>query len=157
MIELCVRELREHDISFVASVYDENIEGLHGAAISLYEWEKCLLNEPDPDEANFIIVFSGENAAWLKLNCMSNDIIYVSMLVVAKKYQRMGIGSFALKFAECLAVKNRKAAVRVRTTIDNKAAKNCYLRHGFRIIENIRYAVGDGMSRDGYHFEKEII
>lgn len=157
MMEFCACELKEKDIPFVASVYDENIEILHGVGISLSEWENHMLNDPDPDEINYIITANGEYAAWLKLNGLSSDIIYVSMLIVAKKYQRMGIGGFALRFAECYAAKNGKAAVRIQTTSDNKAAKHCYLNNGYRILENIRYAVGDGVVREGYIFEKKVI
>ncbi len=157
MMEFSACELSEKDIPFIAAVYDENIKILHGDEISLTEWKKYLLIDLDPDEINLIITVNGKNAAWLKLNGLSSGIIYVSMLVVAKKYQRMGVGGFALRLSECYAVENGKAVVRIQTTCDNKAAKHCYLKNGFRIIDKIRYAVGDGVVREGYLFEKEII
>lgn len=136
------------DVGFVATVYDENKEALHGDDIPLSEWSRSLVEEADPDEINFIIKMNDENTAWLKLNGIESDRVFVSMLVVGKKYQRMGAGSFALKFAEDYAQSIGRSSIYIQTTADNTAAINCYLKQGYRII---KHTSGD---REVIAFEK---
>lgn len=146
----------EH-IPFVDRIFKQNNETLHGGQISLDEWYTYLCLEPDPYEVNFIITADGENAAWMKLNGLNaQDEIYIAMLVVAKEYQRSGIGSFAVRFAENFARAKSKGIVRIMTTEDNVIAVDFYLKQGYEIEKHIHYAVGDGVVRDGYLFKKEL-
>ena len=98
-----IRDLCEEDIKFVSEVYSENIEALHGVAISLEDWKECFFSNIDDDERNFIVLYNDEKAAWLKLNGLKNDRIYISMLVVRKNFQRRGVGSYAVRFTEKFA------------------------------------------------------
>lgn len=145
-----------HHVSFVTQVFTENIAILHGVPISVAEWQQCLCVEPDPYEINFIITADGENVAWLKLNGMHKPEICISMLVVAKEYQHMGIGRFAVRFAENYAREQQKTAIEIQTTKDNLAAISCYQKLGYIIEREMCYAVGDGILRDGYQFRKEL-
>ena len=145
----------EH-IAFVDHVFRQNLEILHGGHISFDEWYSCLCIEPDPHEKNFIITADGENSAWLKLNGLNSSDIWISMLVVAKVFQRMGIGSFCVQFAEKFARNEFKKSIRIHTTKDNIAATKLYLRNDYKIEKDIRYTVGDGIIRDGYQFIKEL-
>lgn len=154
-MEYQIKKLCKCHIPFIADVYEENRSALHGVHIPISEWFICLQNDADPDEANFIISVNGENAAWLKLNGILSDKIYISMLVVSKKYQRMGIGSHAIRFTELFAKENGKNAVMIQTTTDNIPAQNCYKKQGYRIEKYIKYTVGDGIKRDGILFCKE--
>lgn len=85
-------------IYFVDYVYTQNIQILHGVPISVEERKKCLYDEHDPNEINFIITFDSENSTW------------ISMLVVGVKYQQKDVGSFAVGFVENYARKLHKAA-----------------------------------------------
>ena len=116
-MNLKIRDLREEDIKFVSDVYSENIEVLHGATISLEDWEKCFFSNIDDDERNFIVLDNDEKAAWLKLNGLKNDRIYISMLVVRKKFQRRGVGSYAVRFAEKFAKDLKKNTIFILTTV----------------------------------------
>ena len=155
-MEYQIHKLDGSHIPFVADVYEENLCELHGVSIPVSEWLNCLWYDADPDEANFIISVNGEYVAWLKLNGMLTDKVYISMLVVSRRYQRMGIGSYAIKFAESFAKEKGKSEVMIQTTMDNISAKNCYIKHGYRIKKYIRYTVGDGVERDGILFCKEF-
>lgn len=156
MIYQSVSLCSEH-IPFVNRIFQQNNETLHGGQISLDEWYTYLCLEPDPYEMNFIITADGENAAWMKLNGLDNqNEIFISMLVVAKEYQRNGVGSFAVRFAEDYARARNKGIVRITTTMDNVIAVDFYLKQGYEVEERIRYAVGDGVIRDGYLFKKKI-
>ena len=152
-----VRDLSEKDIEFVSEVYSENIDVLHGAEITLDDWKECFCGNTDCDERNFIILANCEKAAWLKLNGLQNDQIYISMLVVRKEFQHKGVGSFAVDFAEKFAKDQNKIAIFILTTADNMAAKACYLKSGYIVEKNIRYAVGDGVEREGIVFRKDLI
>ena len=155
-MEVQIHKLEEYHIPFVAKVYEENLSQLHGVFIPLSEWLDCFINYPDPDESNYIVYLNGKEAAWLKINGLSGEVINISMLVVAREYQRMGIGSFILDFAENFAKANGKTDVYIRTTIDNVPARNCYEKHGYAQDKYIRYTVGDGIEREGVLFRKNI-
>ena len=131
-------------------------EVLHGNVISFEEWRKAFGVEADPYEVNFIILLENVPAAWLKINGLNSKSICISMLVVDNSYKRRGIGSFAVKFAEVYAKNNGKIIIRIRTTKDNNAAIQCYMKQGYKILREMRYAVGDGIERDGYEFQKLI-
>lgn len=143
-------------VSFVDFVFAQNIDVLHGSPISTEEWRHCLCVDPDPYEKNFIITADGNQAAWLKLNGLHKRDICISMLVVAKEYQRKGVGSYAVQFAENYALKQYKAAVVLQTTKDNVATIDCYQKQRYVIEKEIQYAVGDGIIRGGYQFRKRL-
>lgn len=143
-------------VPFVSAVYEENIDILHGGQVSTEEWEKCLISEKDATEENFIVIIDGNDVAWLKLNGLDTGNLYVSMLVVAKEYQRCGIGSFAMDFAESFALDLSKKSVALLTTADNLAAISLYKKLGYLIQSEVRYTTGDGVIRDGYKFVKNV-
>ena len=151
-----IKKLSSRYIPFVDAVYAENIEILHGDPISLQEWADSLIDNADPSEVNFVIFIDEEPGAWLKINGLDEEEIYISMLVVTKRYQRKGVGCYALQFAEQYDLERGKNAVKILTTKDNAAAISLYLAQGYEIEKSIRYTTGDGALHDGYRFGKEI-
>ena len=151
-----IKKLSSRYIPFVDAVYAENIEILHGDPISLQEWADSLIDNADSSEVNFVIFIDEEPGAWLKINGLDEEEIYISMLVVAKRYQRKGVGCYALQFAEKYALERGKNAVKILTTKDNAAAISLYLAQSYEIEKSIRYTTGDGALHDGYRFGKEI-
>lgn len=156
-MEISVHPFSEGFLSFICDVYEQNMEALHGGVIPEHEWRKYFVGEAaDPSEVNYVVAVNQKPAAWIKLNGLDGDGIYISMLVVDDLYKHQGIGSYAIQFAEAFAQNNGKAAVRIKTTKDNIAAVKCYLKQGYRIIREINYTVGDDVARDGYEFIKSI-
>jgi len=157
-MEIAITTLTADHIPFVHDVFTQNIDILHGGeVISEKDWYDGLLGEcADPYEVNFIILSDRRPAAWLKINGLNGDTACISMLVVDRNFQRQGVGSFAVRYAEGYARECGKTAVRIQTTRDNTAAANCYLRLGYQIAREMKYAVGDGVLRDGYEFRKEL-
>ncbi len=143
-------------ISFIDSLLKQSDDVIHGGRISYEEWYDCLVGNPDPYEINFIITAGDENAAWIKLNGLNSDDIWISMLIVAKEYRRMGTGDFCIRFAENFARRKGKKAIRIQTTEDNLTATKFYLKQGYKLEKNIRYAVGDGVVRNGFQFKKDL-
>ena len=75
---LQIHKLEKIHIPFIAKVYEENLSELHGVFIPLSEWAECLLNDPDPDELNYVAFLNGKEAAWLKINGISSEIYFTS-------------------------------------------------------------------------------
>ena len=148
-------EEREH-LHALSNIYNRNIEPLHGGVITLEEWES-FLSEKDSDEAHFLIYKNSCPAAWLKVNGLENkETGWISMLAVEPLFQKMGVGSFAVKFAEDFLRLYRKKSVCICTTEDNTAAQRLYKKCGYVVLEDHEYKNGDGVKRKGLVFEKII-
>ncbi|MBD5104386.1 MAG: GNAT family N-acetyltransferase, partial [Ruminococcaceae bacterium] len=149
-------EERGH-IEALSNIYNRNIEPLHGGEITLEEWES-FLSEKDSDEAHFLIYKSSFPAAWLKVNGLENkETGWISMLAVEPVFQKMGVGSFAVKFAEDFLRLRQKNKACICTTEDNTAAQRLYKKCGYGILENRECETGDGVKRKGLVFEKIIL
>ena len=155
-------ELKQFDVisatsehaEFVSEIYKQNIEALHGGDI--YNWRE-IFSYNDPDEKNFIVYKNNLPTAWLRVNGLgNNDIAWISMLVISVKFQRQGIGTYAVKFAEEYIKSKGFKKVGIRTTEDNFAAKVLYKKCGYVITEYGDCTNGDGMTRKGCTFEKDI-
>ena len=91
----------------------------------------------DADEENFIVYNKDIPCGWLKLNGLkSNDIAWISMLVVSEKFKRQGIGKFAVEFSINYLKQRKFQEIKLHTTADNFAAIELYQKCGFVIIES---------------------
>ncbi|MPN31589.1 hypothetical protein SDC9_179063 [bioreactor metagenome] len=144
------------DARFITMIYGKNIDALHGNMIMFDEW-KQRLSENDPDEAHFIIHKGAMPCGWLKINGLQNtDMAWISMLAVEPKMQHQGIGTYAVKFAEDFIHSKGFSKTGIHTTEDNVPAQNLYKKCGYVITEHSECTTGDGITRMGYTFEKEI-
>ena len=134
-----IRIPQPEDAKYIAEIYNANLKPLHGVTIPTEEWRK-LLEENDPYEAHFLITEKGIPRAWMKLNGLENpDNGYISMLAVLPDYQRRGLGTFAVRFAESFMRSRRIPQLRVHATLDNLPALNLYGKLGF--TENARRSI----------------
>ncbi len=148
--DIYVIRATEKHANFVCDVYEENREALHGDSIAFYEWESILL-PIDPDEINFLACLDGVAMAWFRVNGLLNsDAAWLSMLVVAKKYQRQGVGRFAVGYAERLAKERGFPELRIHTHRDNIPARACYTSLGYQAFSY------DGTDPDGICFKKML-
>lgn len=118
--------------------------------------EKLILEAPE-DETNYIIRKGIVPIAWLKLNGFSSDSLWISMLVVHEKYRRLGVGRFALKFAENFALAAGKRHIYIHTSADNMAAQSLYKKAGYSITAEAGQQYGDGSDLIQYTLHKAII
>ena len=119
----------------VYRLFDQNKDALRAESISLREWEE-LLSSIDPDEAHFLICKDSLPVAYVKLNGLENKReAWVSMLFVAKEFQRRGIGSFAVNFAERYLRERGFEAIKIQTDTDNIQAVSCYTKCGYEITD----------------------
>jgi ribosomal protein S18 acetylase RimI-like enzyme len=134
-----------------------NKAALNPADLTFAEWKAAFeQNLTDPDEANFIIRRGIVPVAWLKINGLSeNDMAWISMLVVYENYQRQGVGSFAIQYAEDFVREKGFTAMGIHANAENTAAVNCYKKAGYVIIEESDCTNGDGSRRRGYTLYKD--
>lgn len=134
------KPLEQENIIFICSLMSEpnNISALHTDIIPLDEWRKTFAEaENDVDEENFIIYNKDIPCGWLKLNGLkSNDIAWISMLVVSEKFKHQGIGKFAVEFSINYLKQRNFQEIKLQTTTDNFAAIELYQKCGFVIIES---------------------
>jgi GNAT superfamily N-acetyltransferase len=159
-IALCVTPLTAADIPFIIHILTSprNKAALHPVELSFADWKAAFeQNLADPDEANFVIRQGETPVAWLKLNGLSGSgTAGISMLVVHENYQRQGVGSFALRYAEDYVRDMGFTALGIKTTADNAAALACYKKAGYVITGEHMGAVGDGVVRKGYSLAKQL-
>lgn len=156
---LCARKIEKNN-SFqaqcVCEFYQHNISALHGKKVSLNEWISVLSSD-DLDEQNFLIYKLTTPVAWLKINGLLNaDTAWISMLVVEDGFHKQGVGQFAVDFAEKYVKGKGIHTLGIHTTEDNIPAKNLYIKCGYSIMECSGCTTGDGVSRKGYTFVKNI-
>lgn len=121
------------------------------------EMREALIFKAQDDELNYMIRKGIVPVAWLKINGLSNDSLWISMLVVHEKYRRRGVGMFALKFAEDFARKTGRRHIYLCTTADNLVAQSLYKKAGYAVTEEAEQQYGDGSRLIRYTLHKEII
>ena len=133
--ELSIQQATYEDAGIISMLYDQNIEALHGSSVSIVEWEG-MLSEKDIDESNFIVYQGSIPVAWLKINGLLNDdIAWISMLVVDRKYHRKGVGTYAVKYAEKFIKAKGIECICINTTDDNNSAKSLYTACDYDLFE----------------------
>jgi hypothetical protein len=90
-----------------------------------------------------------EPVAWVKINGLQGKQAWLSMLVVSEEFQRRGVGSFAVRFAERFARQKGFASLGIHTNSDNAAARRCYEKLGYTLTEESECTNGDGQTRMG--------
>ena len=130
---------------------------MHGNIIPIEEWHSVFDEDTDPYVVNFIIMANNQPTAWLKINGLSKEKLSISMLVGENFFKRCGVGFFAIHFAEEYIRRLGKSSLLIFTTKDNEPTAQCYLKNGYKIVDEIQYAVGDGIIRPGYKFQRDIV
>ena len=132
---LTVIPATENEAYFVRSLFAQNKEILHAEDIGFNEWRE-LLSLNDCDEKHFMICKGALPVGYLKINGLdSEDEAWISMLFIAKNFQRQGIGTFAITYAEKYAKQRGFRCLAVQTDEDNLPAQNFYLKCGYRVCE----------------------
>lgn len=141
---------------------EKTLEALHMKRMlpdeqkAFFQELKAALQGGDPDEAHFIVHQGIVPVAWLKINGLLGEKAWISMLAVHEKFQRQGIGSFAVGFAEAFAKSRGFTAMGIHTTADNIPARKCYERLGYQVVGESDCVSEDGVVRRGYTFTKTI-
>ena len=145
------RPATEGDLAFISNVYEQNIQSLHGNHRDLAAWKRIMADE----NTRYYIVCQKEAVAWFRID-FEDGGIWLGMLEVAPDYQRKGVGKYVLSVAENMARETGFSKIGVHTTEDNLPARALYTSAGYSVTEIGPCTTGDGASRVGYTFEKEL-
>lgn len=118
------------------------------------EMRDSLIFSAADDELNYIIRKGVVPIAWLKLNGLSDDSLWISMLVVHEKYRRLGVGIFALNFVDEFARSTGRHHIYLHTTADNYAAQALYKSAGYTVTAEKEQQYGDGSTLRQYTLHK---
>ncbi len=154
-----------HYLTFICDllVHPSNVSALHLKRIPDNEYRQfykemreALILDAAEDELNYIIRKGVVPIAWLKLNGLSKDSLWISMLVVHEKYRNMGAGLFALNFVEEFALSTRRRHIYINTTADNMIAQSLYKKAGYIVAGETNYQNEDKTECVRYTFHKEV-
>lgn len=120
------------------------------------EMREALISGAPEDERNYIIRDRERPIAWLKINGLSRDSLWISMLIVHAEYRNQGVGMFALHFAEEFAVQTRRKHICISTTSDNVVALSLYQKSGYTILGGSLPSYEDNTEWIRYTLRKEI-
>lgn len=120
------------------------------------EMKASLIYDAADDELNYIIRKGVVPIAWLKLNGLSNDSLWISMLIVHEKYRNLGVGMFALNFVEEVALSSKRKNIYIHTTSDNLIAQTLYKKAGYIVVEETNHLNEDRTESVRYTFHKEL-
>jgi GNAT superfamily N-acetyltransferase len=125
--------LDEHNAQSAYHIYSDNLDALGGEQISGDEFCSARREEErGTDERNFLVTRGALPLAWLKINGLDTpETAWISMLAVEPEYQRQGVGTFAVKFAEDYARSKGKSHICLQTSSDSAAANSLYQKLGY--------------------------
>lgn len=143
--------------ALIKRFYDENVDALHGRDIPLEEWQE-MVSANDPDEINYIIYQGDTPAGWFRINGLDDrgGTLWLSMLAIGENFHRQGAGRFAVTFAEEYARSGGYSLLGIHTTMDNLPAQSLYSNCGCVMTEQSECTNGDGQTREGCTFEKNL-
>ncbi len=125
----------ENEAYFVRILFVQNKEILRAEDIRLSEWRE-LLSLNDRDEKHFMICKGAMPVGYMKINGLdSTDEAWISMLFIAKNFQRQGIGTFAITYVENYVKERGFRSISIQTNEDNLPAQNCYLKCGYQVYK----------------------
>ena len=115
----------------ISSIFSENQKYLHCEDINSEQWID-LLCVNDPDEKHFLILQNSIIVGYMKINgLIGKETAWLSMLIIAEKYKRQGIGAYAISFAEKFAKNSGFENLCIQTTSDNEPEKSLYRKCGY--------------------------
>lgn len=120
------------------------------------EMREALIFGAADDELNYIIRKGVVPIAWLKLNGLNNDSLWISMLIVHEKYRNLGVGMFALNFVEEFALSTQRNHIYINTTSDNLIAQSLYKKAGYIVVGETNHQNEDKTELVRYTLHKEI-
>lgn len=96
---LSVIPATENEAYFVRIMFAQNRADLDIGNVSLEEW-KAILADHDADQRHFLIGKGAIPVGYMKIDGLSGRNPRLAMLFVSRNFQRRGIGSFAVHYAE---------------------------------------------------------
>lgn len=150
-MNMTYRLVEEPDINMVKSIYDANIDKLHGAFRSIDEWKNIL----KANNQHYVVIDDNEIIAWFRIDFEDNQM-FLGMIQVSPIHQRKGVGTFILNEFEKIAISKQYLEVYIHTTKDNDVAISFYNKNGYQIISEEECQTADRMTRLGLTLKKHL-
>ena len=119
---------------------------------AIKEWKQ------DPDEEDYIIFDDIIPIGWVGINGLSAEDkkAYIKMIVLLPQYQNKGIGRYVIgKIIERLK-RQGFLSVGLYTDQCNIKAQYCYLKCGFKVIDEVEQKMSNGAVVKRYKMEREV-
>jgi len=110
-----------------------------------------------PDYLNLIACLDGKPAGFIVASVEDSrgrPVCHIYTLDVKADWRRRGIGSSLLCFMERIMAEKNVQACYLEVRADNEAARNLYLKNGYRPLERLRNYYGFG--HDGIRYKKDL-
>jgi len=110
-----------------------------------------------PDYLNLIAFLDGKPAGFITASVdesRGRPMCRIYTLDVKSDCRRKGIGSSLLAFLEHILAEENVQACYLEVRADNEAARNLYLKNGYKPLERLRDYYGFG--RDGIRYKKDL-
>jgi len=127
---LSVIPATESEAYFVRIMFAQNRAALDTGNLSLAEW-KAILAEHDADQRHFLLTKGTIPVGYMKIDGLSGGDSRLAMLFVAPHFQRQGIGSFAVHYAENFIREKGFSALSVSLPEENIPARNFFRKLGY--------------------------
>ncbi|MDL2287675.1 GNAT family N-acetyltransferase, partial [Eubacteriales bacterium OttesenSCG-928-G02] len=132
----CLIKADETASRYIMTYFQESRVVLGYESLS-YEEMRKMLSGGDRDEAHFLVCKGALPIGWLKLNGLSGEKAWISMLIIGEKFRRQGAGEFAVKYAEAFVKAAGYNSLSLHTGESNIYAQRFYEKYGFaKISEN---------------------
>lgn len=119
---------------------------------AIKEWKQ------DPDEEDYIIFDDIIPIGWVGINGLlaEDKKAYIKMIVLLPRYQNRGIGRYVMsKIIEKLK-RQGYLSVGLYTDQCNIKAQHCYLKCGFKVIDEAEQKMSNGAVVKRYKMEREV-
>lgn len=151
MEHLKFRIATSKDIEFIKTIYDLNIESLHGEYRNLDTWANLIRDQ----NKKYYIVHSQCDLGWFRID-EYGDHLELGMIQIDPRFHRHGIGKFIISVTENIAKENNYKSIIIHTTEDNIPAQRLYISCGYKLIEVGECLTADGKTRMGHTYFKNI-
>ena len=149
MEDIVLRNVIEGDAGFLFRLMNDSAvrEALGEPPTLQNDWEQAIaVWKEDSDEEGYLVCYRGEAVGWFAVNGLltEGDEVFLKMAVLLPAYQNRGIGSAVLRELLGKLQGRGSGMVQLFTDRDNKPARRCYEKCGFRVAETVVQKLSDG-------------
>ena len=139
----------KNDAEFLHRIMNEKnmLDALDEIPTQLNDWIDAISAwNCDPDEEDYLIFDEKTPIGWLGINgLLSEDkVAYIKMIGLLPQYQSKGVGTYVINYFLKNLKSRRFAAVALYTNQSNYRAKNCYMKCGFKVSEELTEEMANG-------------
>ena len=144
-----IQNVCKDDAEFLYRIMNDQsiLDALDEIPSRLEDWVDAISAwSDDPDEEDYMIFDEKTPVGWVGINglCSENQTAYIKMIGLLPQYQNKGIGSSVINQVLDILKSRGYAAVALYTNQNNHRAQKCYMKCGFRVIEECIEEMANG-------------